>query len=429
MNQGLASASLRPGDGGSKSDSAADPSCHSTEGHLGCGRVIRRDDRITCRTFQRRMAPLVIHCQCGKTISVAERHRGRTIKCGQCGRVIRTSRFDLRLWVTLLAWAYLGAVALAAIILWGFGDRWGPATALLFAGRWVLLLPLAVLVPAALLTRRLLLAPLALGGLIALVPVGGFRFGLLRVFPHPAGAHLRVVTFNTDGGAALATRLPGLLEQWQADVVGFQECGSEMQEAISGLKDWHHHFVRQLCLLSRYPISDSAVMDRSALADVEQSSAGIGGSGDVVRYTLETPSGPVNVTNLHLETPRKGLEGALSTGFSTARLAGNTHLRTIESGLARRWVNAGTHPAIVLGDFNTPVESRIFQQSWGDLTDAFSRVGFGYGMTKNNGWIRVRIDHVLAGSGWYPDRATVGRDLGSDHLPLIVDLTLAPPQP
>jgi endonuclease/exonuclease/phosphatase (EEP) superfamily protein YafD len=135
----------------------------------------------------------------------------------------------------------------------------------------------------------------------------------------------------------------------------------------------------------------------------------------------------VNLTNLHLETPRKGFEGLYEPGFRVDRLQANTELRKIESSLARGWVSAGSLPSVVIGDFNTPVESRIFQDNWGDLTDAWSRVGFGFGMTKNNGWIRVRIDHLLTGPGWHIDHATVGPDLGSDHLPLIVDLTLERP--
>jgi endonuclease/exonuclease/phosphatase (EEP) superfamily protein YafD len=47
-------------------------------------------------------------------------------------------------------------------------------------------------------------------------------------------------------------------------------------------------------------------------------------------------------------------------------------------------------------------------------------------MTKYNGWIRARIDHVLAGPGWYVRRTEIGYDLGSDHRPLIVDLVLPP---
>lgn len=121
------------------------------------------------------MAPLTIRCKCGKTITVAEQHRGRTIRCGQCGRTMRTSRLDLRLWLTGLSWAYLAAVSVAGLVLWGLGDRWWPATALLFISRWVLLLPLLPLIPAALVLKRWLLMPLALGAFVATVPVAGFR--------------------------------------------------------------------------------------------------------------------------------------------------------------------------------------------------------------------------------------------------------------
>jgi endonuclease/exonuclease/phosphatase family metal-dependent hydrolase len=375
------------------------------------------------------MASLTIRCQCGKTITVAEQHLGRTIRCGQCGRTMRARRLDLRLWLARLSWGYLAAVSLASLVLWGLGDRWWPATGLLFMGRYVLLLPLLLLIPAAFVLKPPLLAPLIVSAFIGAVPFAGFRFGLERLISHPPGEHLRVVTFNVDGGSVTAIELPNVLEELKPDVVGFQECGPELQTAVARTKGWYHHFVRQLCVLSRYAITDSAVMDRTALEAVKESDEGIGGSGDVVRYTIQTPSGAVNITNLHLETPRKGLEGILEGGLQLDRLRANTDLRTIESGLARRWVSAGTLPTLVMGDFNTPVESRIFQESWGDFTDAFSEVGFGFGMTKNNGWIRVRIDHVLTGPGWYVDHVAVGREMGSDHLPLIVDLTLAPAKP
>ena len=165
-------------------------------------------------------------------------------------------------------------------------------------------------------------------------------------------------------------------------------------------------------------------MDRSALERVKRDdAAGIGGAGYVVRYTLATPGGAIDVTNLHLETPRKGFEGLMSGDVE--QLRENTTLRNLESSLARRWVDAGRVPAIVAGDFNTPVESRIFQEHWGDLTDAFSHVGVGLGMTKYNGWIRIRIDHVLSNAAWWrTEGAHVWRDVGSDHRALIADLVL-----
>jgi endonuclease/exonuclease/phosphatase (EEP) superfamily protein YafD len=132
-----------------------------------------------------------------------------------------------------------------------------------------------------------------------------------------------------------------------------------------------------------------------------------------------------------LETPRKGFDGLFV--FDIDRLRENTRLRDVESDLARRWVDQGVAtrpvPVLVAGDFNTTVESRIFQAYWSEgLSDAFSRVGRGLGMTKYNGWIRARIDHVLAGPRWYVRRAGVGYDLGSDHRPLIVDLVLPAPE-
>ena len=53
-------------------------------------------------------------------------------------------------------------------------------------------------------------------------------------------------------------------------------------------------------------------------------------------------------------------------------------------------------PFLVVGDFNAPVESVIYRRYWGDLRNAFSYAGFGFGSTRLNGWIRVRIDHILA---------------------------------
>jgi endonuclease/exonuclease/phosphatase (EEP) superfamily protein YafD len=341
--------------------------------------------------------------------------------------VLGSRRSVLARAAALLAWAYLGTVCLLAAVIWTLGDSWWPATVLLFLGRWIFLLPLALLVPAALLVRRApLLVPLLLAALVVLGPVMGFRTGWRRWLPSAGGSHVRVVTLNVDGGELLVAQLPFLVKDWSADVVALQECGPALAAAARTLPGWNEHDEGELCLLSRFPIREARAMDRSALERVKEGTAGIGGAGYVVRYALETPRGVVGFTNLHLETPRKGFEALFggSDWFDVDRLRANTILRDVESDLAARWVSQGRTPLLVAGDFNTPVESRIFRHRWGWLDDAFSRAGAGFGMTKYNGWIRVRIDHVLTGRGWHADRAVVGPDVGSDHRPLIVDLTL-----
>ena len=322
-----------------------------------------------------------------------------------------------------LAWGYLAAVVLVAVVMWGLGDRSVPGTVLLFMGRWVFLLPLIVLGPLIYWLWPRMLFPLALGGLVVLGPIMGFRSGWRRLLPHASGIPVRVVSFNADGGRMTAQALPRLLDRWQPQVVAFQECGDELAMAARALSGWHSHVSKDLCLLSRYPIRLSEVMDRSNLDRIKQSEEKeIGGAGYVVRYVLDGPTGAVRFANLHLETPRKGFEGLMD--FDLRRMRMNTEIRDVEAKLARAWVDSGSGPMVVLGDFNTPIESRTFQEHWGDLNDAFSVAGFGLGTTKHNGWIGARIDHVLTSDGWRAERVSVGKESYSDHSPLIVDLVL-----
>jgi endonuclease/exonuclease/phosphatase (EEP) superfamily protein YafD len=430
-----------------------------------------------------------VRCKCGELYYVDEKGIGKQLKCRRCNRVIEVRRMErpkvplstrvgervggffratgrviatpfakpLRLvanagrfvrslvfdskdmrrnrkpvarWSALtmqLSWAYFAASVLLAAILWGLGDRWWVATILLFIGRWIFLLPLAVLVPAAFAFRRRAIVPLSFATLVILDPVMGLRTGWRAWLPRQAGGSIRVVTFNTDNGDGVASGLPVILETWDADIVAFQECGPRLTEAVQHVPGWHHHEEHGLCVLTRFPINSAKVMDRSAFERVKlDEAAGIGGSADVVRYDLQLPQGSITFAVLHLETPRKGLEG-LAEGwsmFDLQRLKSNTELRDVESEVARRWVDQGRGPTLVVGDFNTPIESRIFQEHWGDLADAFSQTGVGFGMSKYNGWIRVRIDHVLMSPAWRADRVRMGNSFGSDHLPVIADLTL-----
>jgi vancomycin resistance protein VanJ len=333
----------------------------------------------------------------------------------------RTARWRI---AAVLAWGYLAATVLVALLLWALGDRTTLGTVLLFMGRWVFLLPLVVLVPVVAWLRARLLFTVAVAALVVIGPIMGFRTGWRRLLPAPPGDHVRVVSFNADGGRAAAQIFPSMLDGWDAQIVAIQECGEELAGVVRRIPGWHVHTSRDLCFLSRFPIRDSAVMDRSALDQIKQSDPDEpGGAGYVARFVLDGPRGPIRAANLHLETPRKGLEGLMSG--NRRRMQNNTEIRGIEAKLARTWVTSGTGPLIVLGDFNTPVESVFFRDQWQDLADAFSVAGTGFGITKHNGWIGARIDHVLASDEWHVDRATVDTRPGlSDHSALIVDLTL-----
>ncbi|MGQ0647301.1 MAG: endonuclease/exonuclease/phosphatase family protein [Gemmatimonadaceae bacterium] len=332
----------------------------------------------------------------------------------------RSTRVKL---LALAVWGFLASVIATATVMWTLGDRTATGTVLLFAGRWIYLPPLAFLFVLARRLRRALIGPLVVAAVVIVGPIMGLEIGWRRLLPDPAGTRIRVVTLNTGNNTRLATELPRLLAQWNADIVALQECGPAVHLAVKALSGWHVHAAQPSCLISRYPISVAQVMDRSSLERVRADAVmAIGGAGYVVRYVLDTPAGPVGFTNLHLETVRKGLESFLEGTFDFQRLRENSELRQIESERARAWVDGGMVPVIVAGDFNTARESRNFREYWGDLRNAYSMVGMGFGATKFNGWIRARIDHVLYGQGLRAVRAFVGPDAWSDHRPLIVDL-------
>ena len=320
-------------------------------------------------------------------------------------------------------WLYLVAMLVTSVGLWRVGDRWGPMTVLLFGPRWVLLLPALGLAIGSIRVRRpLLLLPVVVAGTVVAGPVMGFRMGWRSWFDgDSAGTPLRVVSYNVAGGINLDTSLPWIIEQTRADVIGFQECGRILADAVRDLPEiaWSTNVRDQLCVVSRYPITSTRQLDRENIRAAR-------GSGVVIEYTLEIDGRELHLTNLHLETPRAGLapvrEGNISEGFG--KLQSKSWIRDIESRQAREWVDADDGTIVVVGDFNLPVESVIYQRHWGNMRNAFSHSGFGFGFTRIAGWIRARIDHVLVGSRVHVVRAFVGPDFGSDHRPMIADLIL-----
>jgi endonuclease/exonuclease/phosphatase (EEP) superfamily protein YafD len=358
------------------------------------------------------------HCRaCGARVDARRLRRVGRWLVNLCAPT-SAARLPRGLWVSVAGYSLLTLVSAAC--LWLLADRWWPATTLLFGPRWLLLVPLGLLVPGALRWDRPLMVPLALAGLVALGPVMGFRTGWHRLFVAADPAHdLRVMSFNAMDGSTLTLPPAMMLAAWNVDIAAFQECDERLSLSIQTLKGWHTDTRAGLCFVSRFPILDVAEMERESLQ-------GAGGSGLVVTYRLDLDGRQVRVTNVHLETPRAGLEslreGRLGEGIFWLRE--KSSLREIELRRARRWVNQFTGPQLVMGDFNTPPESPIFRAAWSDWTNAFSLGGRGFGGSRHNGWIRARIDHILLGDDWTVVRSWLGPDIGSDHVPMLAEIRL-----
>jgi vancomycin resistance protein VanJ len=352
----------------------------------------------------------------------------------------------------VVAWfqaAYLVGVIATWIALVTLSERWLPATVLAYGPRVVVLLPIALLLPAGLLVARRSLLLTTVGALVALTQIMGLRLGVGPTEPtFRSEAHrvsqVRVLTLNVGGGRTSPEALNGLIARFEPDVVALQECSRELAESLRNIPEWHVRTHRSLCTASRWPLGEPDSMPREEFQRVR--SLGFGGAALVVSHPVLRPGVPFVFTNLHLETARKGLEGLISEegllpdgglpsaqmlAQGTDKVQGNTIIRTRESERASAWAmrQAASTPALVAGDFNMPVESTIYRRYWRAFENAFDAKGRGLGYSRIEGrLLRLRIDHLLAAPGGFrTEGAWLGPDVGSDHRPAIADFALDAP--
>lgn len=310
-----------------------------------------------------------------------------------------TPRIVLRVMVA----AYALLLAAALVLLYPLGDRYWLSTLLLVGPRFVLALPLLLLAPAAVALDRRLLWVLGLEGLVVLGPVMGLEVPLrMPVRPSSSPQDIRVMSWNVGGGRLTPEKLRAVLEEHVPTIAVLQECGGPVL-APPASAEWHEVHESGLCLLSRLPVTRVAAR---SLKDVWMMS----GSAAIVRYEIATPRGPVHLTNVHLETPRKGIEAVLfGLWLGIPWLDATNRQRDFEARLAREWVDASPGPMrLVAGDFNMSVESAVFREHWEGYVDAFSSAGLGFGFTKRTRKFGTRIDHILLGHPVLADLRWVG---------------------
>ena len=87
---------------------------------------------------------------------------------------------------------------------------------------------------------------------------------------------------------------------------------------------------------------------------------------------------------------------------------------------------AGGEPVVILGDFNATPWSRPFAWLRDHTGLCDSRAGFGIQASypTESILLRIPIDHLLASCAIGVRDRRIGRDVGSDHLPVLVDLVV-----
>ena len=214
---------------------------------------------------------------------------------------------------------------------------------------------------------------------------------------------MNVLSSNSDTEAVLAQ-----IHQYQPDILVLEEITPRWFAALSDhLTDYPYqlHAVREdnfgIWLLSRFPVTDEEII----------------------------PWGPAQLPSATFcfrvkdEWARVVAMHPMSPGDPRGVRWRNAQLRQV----AARFQDTND-PLLVVGDLNTTSFTPIFQEFAQDLGLTDSRRGFGL----QGSWpgfsfapLMITLDHCLVSAHWQVLRRATGDYVGSDHLPVYVELNFS----
>ena len=316
----------------------------------------------------------------------------------------------------LVVWGYLLLLMIAWVIINRDGERWWLATLVLFGPRWLFAVPLVLIVPLLWFARRRLLWVVTVEMIALLLFILNFELPWRPLTLSATGTpSLRLITCNTHRDHVDVVKLAELVQHQRPDLLVLQEWTSDQAIQLFSAPQWHCRIDGDMLVASHFPIEYAV--------NVMPPHSGLEGA--IVSYRISLPTGPVQLVNVHLASPHLEFSEALhrAPGASDG-IADNCLERRIESNLLWTCAKNSGLPTLLAGDFNTPIDSETFRQSWMGMTDAFAFAGFGTGVTYRVRWTRTRIDHIVFDKNWQCRHCWLGSDVGSPHLPVIADLGL-----
>jgi len=286
--------------------------------------------------------------------------------------------------------------------------------------------------PAALLLRS---RPVSLAAAI-LLTTGLIWFGpyfLPKAARASGGPSLKMVTFNIWGDNATLDKVEVWLRQTNADVVLLQETPAVYnKQGVAALRDLYPYQVMQdwtwgNLVLSRHPIERSEPF--LPLQD---------NSWPQQKITITAPNipnGRVVVYNNHFPLPLRP-EPRLTLWpnqpfFVSMPFAFDDRQRNREIAGAVKLLEEERDPFIFGGDFNMNATVPTYDLIAQYARDSYSEAGMGLGLSWPIARIAdlpafvpplIRIDYVWHSPHFCATRAELGPELGSDHLPVVVNL-------
>lgn len=226
--------------------------------------------------------------------------------------------------------------------------------------------------------------------------------------PNATGTPLRVLVLNVHTESATFAQVRQLIVDEQPDVIGLVEVDQRWLEALApAVRDYPGRIEAPrgdnfgVALYARGRVAGAAELLASPLPSVVADVA-IGDA--TLRAILTHPLPPMS--GAALDNQRAQLDAVADRARTTAL------------------------PTLIMGDLNATPWSRPFARLLQRSGLCDSRAGFGVqaSFPAASQVLRIPIDHLLASCTVGVRDRRIGRDVGSDHLPVIVDLVVPSPR-
>ncbi len=241
--------------------------------------------------------------------------------------------------------------------------------------------------------------------IINAIPVSAWYDGV-AVAGETTGATVKLLHANIYSGNRNAGPLLELIAEEEPDIVFLQEVSDRWMSALEPLRAAYGHSYRiprddnfGIAVLSRHPFSSTAMLE----------SPPYGFPSLVVQQTVGNRT--VTFLSTHPMPPLG------QPGFD----ARNEQLASVAETL-----NSIDGPAVLIGDLNTSMWSHHYQQ----LIESTGLNNASYGFGLKPSWpthlpfAMIPIDHCLVSTSIAVLDTRLGPGIGSDHLPLIVELAI-----
>ena len=244
----------------------------------------------------------------------------------------------------------------------------------------------------------------------------GFQIPAPNWGENPDAFSVRVVSYNVLGGRADAAQIAREIAAQKPDIVCLQESQNGFGERVAAhLSGWNCQSRGDVSTLSRFPI-------------LRSKSHFLRGTRWTMDITFQTPNGALRVVNTHVSMAYKNQENIAREPLRRVRQIVRTQGRAawarVEQIAPIRAATLGNEmPTVLCGDFNTPPRGLFYRALSAEFDDAFAQKGFGVGATYPASLPLLRIDYVWLKNGARAKSAFVAHASGSDHLPLVCDVS------